>query len=84
MARTFCLVLGLVLLVAGVKIISEEQALIAGTKQSRQVRLPCQPACLVCLPALFFAHYKRLLSKWIFAAATNSTNTQNWASGMCQ
>jgi hypothetical protein len=84
MKHTICLVLGSVLLVAGVKILSEEQALVAGTKQSRQAQLPCQPACLICLPVLFFAHYKRLLSKWIFAAATNSTNTQNRASGMCQ
>jgi hypothetical protein len=57
MARTFCLVLGLVLLVAGLKILSEEQALVAGTKQSIQAKLPCQPECLVCLPALFFARY---------------------------
>jgi hypothetical protein len=43
-----------------------EQIQVEGTKQGRQVQLPCQPACFLC-PLLVLA------LKWIFAAATNWT-----------
>ncbi len=52
MKHTICLVVGSVQLVAGVKILSEGQALVAGTKQSIQAQLSCQPAFLISLPAL--------------------------------
>jgi len=53
------------------------RALVVGTKQSKQARLPCQPAsqpaCLLyCVPAT-----GACTSKWFFAAATNVSNINN-------
>jgi hypothetical protein len=79
MKHTICLVLGSVLLVAGMKILSEVQALVAG-RPTCLVSLPALSACLLCFLPATSAHSL----KWIFAAATNSTITQDRASGTCQ
>jgi hypothetical protein len=62
------------------KIHLEEQLLVAETKQCRHSRLPCWPDCLVGPTALlaqlpcFVPATIACSSKWIFVAATNSTN----------